>query len=108
MYKLLLVEDEPIERQAIRLMVSKNCPQISEIQEAQDGYAALDCCKTYTPDIIMLDINMPGLNGLETIRELQNRPQMHARFLILSSYDRFDYDRIYLAAKLRYLNCQQV
>ncbi len=93
MYKLLIVEDEPIERQAIRLMVSHHCPEIDQVEEAQDGYEALNICKTYSPDIIMLDINMPGLNGLETIRELQNRSGLHARFLILSSYDRFEYAR---------------
>ncbi len=93
MYKLLIVEDEPIERQAIRLMVSHHCPEIDQVEEAQDGYEALNICKTYSPDIIMLDINMPGLNGLETIRELKKRSNLHARFLILSSYDRFEYAR---------------
>jgi len=73
MYKLLIVEDEPIERQAIKLMIGRQCDKISQIEEAENGFEALEKCKIFSPDIILIDINMPGLNGLETIREIKQR-----------------------------------
>lgn len=90
MYKLLIVEDEPIERQGMKLMIENNCSNISIIEEAENGLVALQKIQSFSPDIIMMDVSMPGLNGLETIREIRHI-RKNARFIILTSHDRFEY-----------------
>ena len=90
MSSLMIVEDEPIERAALKLMIQSNCPQISRIEEAENGLQALELCKKLIPDIVMVDINMPGINGLETIREMKKISGC-SRYIILSSYNQFEY-----------------
>lgn len=90
MLTLLIIEDEPIEREVLKLMIQTNCPFISRIDEAENGFQAIDKCRNFLPDIVMADINMPGMNGLETIRELKKQKE-NILFLILSSYNRFEY-----------------
>ncbi|WP_215701424.1 response regulator [Clostridium sp. MCC353] len=90
MSSLMIVEDEPIERAALKLMIQANCPLISRIEEAENGLQALELCKKLVPDIVMVDINMPGINGLETIREMK-KVCGRSRYIILSSYNHFEY-----------------
>lgn len=90
MIRLMIVEDEPIERQGIKLMIENNCPEISAIAMAEDGLTAIKAARDFCPNLAMVDINMPGLSGLDTIRELK-RIDPNIRFIILSSYDRFEY-----------------
>ena len=90
MYKLLIAEDEPIEREALKLMISNNCTNISDIEDAENGFAAIEKCKSFCPDIVIMDINMPGLNGLDTIKALQ-RQNENIKFLLLSGHNRFEY-----------------
>ncbi len=90
MYNLLIVEDEPIERQGIKLMVENNCSDISAIKEAENGLVALELIKSYSADIVMMDINMPGLNGLETIREMKKICDS-SHFIILTSHESFSF-----------------
>lgn len=87
---LLLIEDEPIERTALKLMIQNNCPTIQDIREAENGFEAIRLCRQKAPDIVIADINMPGMNGLETMREIK-KLNHRVRFLILSSYNRFEY-----------------
>ena len=90
MSSLMIVEDEPIERAALKLMIQANCPQISRIEEAENGLMALELYRKAIPDIVLVDINMPGINGLETIREMKNLSS-RSRYIILSSYNQFEY-----------------
>lgn len=90
MYSLVIVEDEPIERQALALMIQNNCANIHVLKQVDNGFDAIEECRKQAPDMMMVDINMPGIDGLETIKEIQKfAPQVH--FLILSSYNRFEY-----------------
>ena len=87
---MMIVEDEPIERAALKLMIQANCPLISEIEEAENGFEALEHFRTSVPDVAMVDINMPGINGLDTIKEMK-KLSSHTRYIILSSYNQFEY-----------------
>ena len=90
MYRLMIVEDEPIERQGLKLMLEHNCNCLSQIFEASDGMEAIKHCKSFAPDIVLIDINMPGINGLDTIRTLREiNSDIH--FVILTSQNRFEY-----------------
>ena len=90
MFNLLIIEDEPIEREVLKLMIQTNCPFIVKIMEAENGFQAIEKCRSFLPDVVIVDINMPGINGLDTIRELKKMKE-DLFFLILSSYNRFEY-----------------
>ena len=92
MYKLLIVDDEPIERQAISLLISNTIKGIQVVGEAANGYEALTLFHDYSPDIVIIDINMPGIDGLETIREML-LTGIKARYVIVTSFSRFEYAR---------------
>ena len=90
MYNLLYVDDEPIERQAFKIMVERELYDDILVHEAGCGSEALALCRQVSPDIIVMDIHMPGKNGLETLKEIKGiLPNIKS--LILSSHNTFDY-----------------
>ncbi len=92
MYKLLLVDDEAIIRDGIRAMVDWDALQIQLTASCPDAFAALDSMTDNMPDILMTDVRMPGMNGLELIEKaLLMHPLLET--LILSGFDEFDYAR---------------
>lgn len=90
MSSLMIVEDEPIERAALKLMIQANCPQISKIEDAENGFQALELFQQSIPDVVIVDINMPGIDGLDTIKEMK-KLSSHTKYIILSSYNQFEY-----------------
>ncbi|MDR3560350.1 MAG: response regulator [Negativicutes bacterium] len=92
MTKLLIVDDEQLERQAIRFIVEKHCPDIRIIGEAGDGDSAVDIAQAECPDIIIMDIRIPGITGLEATRRI-NRFVPECKIIILSAFDEFNYAR---------------
>ncbi|MGL1894280.1 MAG: response regulator [Spirochaetaceae bacterium] len=91
MYNALIVDDEPIEREAMRMIIQENYPGIiNVVGEAENGYEAIDLAKKKKPDIIVIDINMPGINGLETIQQMLLE-KVEAKFIIVTSYNKFEY-----------------
>lgn len=92
MYKLLIVEDEQLERQAVRFIVEKYCPDIEIIGEAGDGDSAVDIASVQRPEIIVMDIRIPGINGLEATRRI-NCFAPECRIVILTAFDEFSYAR---------------
>ncbi|GEM_PF-321694 len=92
MYKLLIVDDEPIEREAMRLIIGSHVPEISEIEEAENGFSAIDLFLQSEPEIVLMDINMPGMNGLEAIQAIRDKGY-NAKFIIVTSFSQFDYAR---------------
>ncbi len=87
--KLLLVDDHPLVREGLRscLVQEKN---FEIVAEASDGEEAVRQAKTFLPDIILLDINMPGMNGLEAAR-LLNKVIPKSKILILTMHDNKEY-----------------
>lgn len=68
---VLVVDDDPFER----LMVREGLESVGfQIEEATDGPQALEVFRTLCPDIVLLDINMPGMGGIETCAALRNLP----------------------------------
>lgn len=90
MYKLLILEDEELVRKGIRCFVPFDELHISEIYEAGDGEEGLRLFHSYQPDLVLLDINMPLMNGLDFARQAkQIKP--HVKIAILTGYDYYDY-----------------
>ena len=82
--RILIVEDHPIVRAGLRRLVSSD-PQI-EICEATNGKEALSIFKARRPDLVILDLNLPGVGGLEVIGRLKVEDAA-VRILVLSVHD---------------------
>lgn len=66
---VLIVDDEPLARERLRRMV-EDFPGYAVVAEAGDGQAALDCVARLRPDAVLLDLHMPGIDGLQVARQL--------------------------------------
>jgi two-component system, LytTR family, response regulator AlgR len=67
--KVLIADDEPMARERLRALLAEHA-DMQLVAEAGDGSAALDACAEHTPDVVLLDISMPGIDGLEAARHL--------------------------------------
>lgn len=67
--KVLIADDEPMARERLRALLADH-PDLRLVAEAADGREALDACAEHAPDIVLLDIAMPGIDGLEAARHL--------------------------------------
>lgn len=81
----MLADDHPVARAGIRKFLNK-ATDIDIIAEADNGTEALELAKRLLPDVLLLDIELPGVKGLEIAKELQaiNSP---VKILVLSTYD---------------------
>lgn len=90
MYRLLVVDDEPIIIRGIRSLIHFEELGISEVYEATNGEEALSCFKEHLPDLVLADINMPKMNGLDfVIAAKEIKPDV--KIAMITGYDHFDY-----------------
>ena len=90
MYKLLIADDEKLEREALRYFVSQSSLDIGEIIECANGNEVVKQVLLVQPDIILLDINMPGLNGLDAFEQFKNVKHPY-RVIFSTAFDYFEY-----------------
>jgi DNA-binding NarL/FixJ family response regulator len=89
--RVFLADDHPLLRMALRLSLAQE-QDIEVVGEASDGYSAVAQIQTLTPDIALIDLEMPGLSGIRVIRILRKAlPEI--KILMLSTYYREDYIR---------------
>jgi DNA-binding NarL/FixJ family response regulator len=87
--RVILADDHPIVRAGIREAL-KQLPGVEVVGEASDGREAIKLVESARPDVVFMDISMPGLNGLEaTERIIKNFPKV--RVIILSRHDNEEY-----------------
>jgi DNA-binding NarL/FixJ family response regulator len=92
---VLLVDDHAVVRAGYRRFLESD-PRVTVVGEAANSVEALNCDRELSPDVIVLDIALPGVSGMETLRRvLARRPAAHV--LMFSMYD----DAIYAARALR-------
>jgi DNA-binding NarL/FixJ family response regulator len=92
--EILIVDDHPVIRAGLKRLLA-NEPDC-EIREAAGGQEALGLFKAHHPAVVVLDLNLPGIGGLETIARLR-RADPEARILVLSMHD----DRLHVTRALR-------
>ncbi len=83
--RLLIVDDHPVVRDGLRGMLAGD-PDLEVVGEASDGAEALTAVDSLKPDVILMDLRMPGLGGAAAIRALADRGSS-ARVLVLTTYD---------------------
>ncbi|MED5053628.1 AraC family transcriptional regulator [Anoxybacillus rupiensis] len=90
MYKLLIADDEPLEREGLQLMIERLLPHQFVIFHAEHGRSAIQQVEQHKPDIVFMDIKMPGIHGLEAIAEIRKTHAM-MKIVIVTAYDYFAY-----------------
>lgn len=92
--KVLVVDDQPRSRQSLKALLV-TWPALGDIREAENGIEALRLAKEFEPDIVLVDVRMPGLGGLQTTLKIKECwPEMGV--VVLSMYS--DYEPSALAA----------
>jgi DNA-binding NarL/FixJ family response regulator len=85
--RVVLVDDEPLLRQSLAMIIGAE-PGLAVAGEAADGVEAIAVARETTPDVVLMDVRMPRLDGIEATRRICRLPELaHTRVLVLSMFD---------------------
>lgn len=90
MYRVFLADDESIVIEALTFIIQNAYPEDCEIASAKSGRTFIELAEEFKPDICFVDIQMPGIGGLDAIKEVR-KILPNAIFIIVSAYNEFDY-----------------
>jgi DNA-binding NarL/FixJ family response regulator len=89
--RVVLADDQPVVRAGFRLILESE-PDLAVVGEAADGRQAVEVARSTRPDVVLMDIQMPGTDGLAATRELLAQPgSAGTRVLILTTFERDEY-----------------
>lgn len=88
MHKILLADDELLERKALKIIIDENMNNASVVGEAGSGGEAVALSEKLNPDIIFMDIKMPGINGIEASKMIKEKDKNKV-IIMLTAYDDF-------------------
>lgn len=97
--RIVLADDHPVVREGLRTMLPQ-CGPVEIIGEAENGRVLIDLVEELQPDVVLMDIKMPEMNGIEAM-ELLTRNYPHVKVLVLSMYDNPEYVRRLVKAGCR-------
>ena len=92
MYKILIADDEMIERMVLRKKLIDNFGDSCEITVAENGREVVDKFEQKGADLLILDIEMPGMNGLDAAKEIRKMGS-DCNSIFLTAFNEFDYAR---------------
>ena len=96
--RVLVADDHPVFRYGMRALLSAE-PDIELVGEATDGEEAIQLAASLRPDVILMDLNMPGTNGIEATRRiLEAGPQEEIGILMLTMFE--DDDSVFAAMRV--------
>ena len=72
----LIADDEPLLRERLRSLLQRLWPELEVVAEARNGREAVELFDEHSPDIVFLDVHMPGLNGVEAARSIARRAEV--------------------------------
>lgn len=88
--KILIADDEWIERKSMRKLIEENMSGMQIVGEAKHGREAVALTKDLQPDIILMDIKMPGMSGIEAVKAIKEKyPKI--KIAMVSAFDSFEY-----------------
>lgn len=90
MYKIMLADDEGIVIDSLTFIIRQNFGENCEIASAKTGRSVIELAESFRPDIAFMDIQMPGINGIEAMKEIKKN-NSNTIFIVMSAYDKFDY-----------------
>ncbi|MEO3946954.1 response regulator transcription factor [Gorillibacterium sp. CAU 1737] len=93
MYRAILVDDEGFTRKGLMKLIDWEASGFQVVGEADNGEDALELIEQLRPDVVVTDIRMPELDGLELIGQVKERLTCSPHFIIVSGYDEFQYAR---------------
>ncbi len=85
MIRVIVVDDQPLVRSGFKMILEAQS-DIKVVSEAGDGKSAIEKCRSFKPDVVLMDIRMPVLDGLEATRQLQD-----FKILVLTTFSIDDY-----------------
>jgi two-component system, response regulator YesN len=89
-FSILVVDDELVSRRFIKKIIENNIEQVDKLEFATDGHEAIKKNLEIRPDVIIMDIQMPGINGLEASKQIfKDRPEVY--LLLLTAHESFEY-----------------
>ena len=90
MMKILLADDERYDRETVKHIIKENFSDELEVYEAKNGREAIELSESIRPDLIIIDIKMPGIDGIQALKEISvTLPNLYS--IILTAYDYFDF-----------------
>ncbi|MEH7300801.1 response regulator [Neobacillus drentensis] len=90
MLSILIVDDEVIERKALTKIINSSLKDVRVIGEAPNGRKAIEMAAEHRPDIIFMDIKMPGVDGVQAVKEIR-KMDPGIRFIMVSAFNTFEY-----------------
>lgn len=95
-YSILLVDDEPLIIEGLKILVRTNLSSVGKVHVAYSGSEGIEAALEFMPDVIITDIMMNDMDGLEMIRILKDKG-FRSHFIIISGYEEFEYARTAIA-----------
>lgn len=90
MYRIMLADDEGIVIDSLKFIIEKEFGDLCEIRYAKTGRSVIELAESFRPDIAVMDIQMPGINGIDAMKEIK-KSNSSTVFIVMSAYDKFDY-----------------
>lgn len=87
--KVLITDDHPVVREGLSAMLNKE-PDIQVVGEAENGTEAIDKAKELQPDVVLMDLRMPEVDGVEAMRQIR-AANPGIKFIVLTTYDNDEY-----------------
>lgn len=90
MYQILLADDEGIVIDSLRFIIEKNFKDRCKVDHANTGRSVIELADKTKPDIVIMDIQMPGINGIDAMKEIRKKDSS-VIFIVMTAFDKFHY-----------------
>ncbi len=90
MFKVIIADDEKVAIDSLKFIIEKSFTDVEVVASARSGREAIELVEEHVPDILFMDIHMPGINGIDAIRDIRKRHKQIA-IIVLTAFDQFEF-----------------